>query len=415
MLKQRLTRRSIIQRTAVGIGASVLLAACAQTPASPTAPAAAQPAPAQPAAAPPAAVAPTAAATAVATPTAAAPSAASTAAPTQAATPTAATNATSDPKAVIAKLDRSGWPKTFTMGFFGGDDPTQVLENSEPLAQFLSGLLEIEFKAITGTSYSAVIEALRAGHADSMEVGPFSYILAVQEAKAEAIVADVSAPDPKDPKYDPTAKPYYYSLVITKKGHGISSLADLKGKTFSFVDPASTSGHLMPTALLVKNGIDPDKDLKTIYAGSHPTSVLAVWNGKVDAGATYDGNLYNIIHQGQAEGCWFPDNVISKARTPDEIKQVADGCAKDKIIILAQSPAIPNTPFAVRSNLPETLKQGLRVALLDVKNHPELVAKYGQWYVDPSAELGLKTLDAFYDSLRDAAKILNLDLKKLSG
>src|SRR5262249_34907624 len=115
------------------------------------------------------------------------------------------------------------------------------------------------------------------------------------------------------------------------------------------------------------------------------------------------------------DGCWFPDGVVSKERTPDEITQVASSCANGKIIVLAESAAIPNTPFAVRSNLPDTLKQGLRAALLDVKNHPDLIKTVGEWYVDPTQDLGLKTLDSFYDPLRDVAKVLNLDLKKVGG
>jgi len=38
----------------------------------------------------------------------------------------------------------------------------------------------------------------------------------------------------------------------------------LKERTFAFVDPASTSGHLFPRAFLKKNGIDPEKDFKSM-------------------------------------------------------------------------------------------------------------------------------------------------------
>ena len=36
------------------------------------------------------------------------------------------------------------------------------------------------------------------------------------------------------------------------------------------------------------------------------------------------------------------------------------------------------------------------------------------WYVDPSADLGLESLDQYYNSLRDIAKLLDLDLKELA-
>jgi len=318
------------------------------------------------------------------------------------AAPTAA--ATADPKA--------GWPTKFIIGFFAGDDPSKVLNPYEALRVYLENKLGIKVELVTGTSYSAVIEAMRVKKADAMEVGPFSYTLAVQEAQAEALVVSING-NSKDPKYDATIAPFYYSVIFTKKGSDIASLNDLKGKNFTFVDPASTSGHLMPKTLLLKNNIDPDKDMKTVFAGSHPSSVLAVWNDKVPAGATYEQNLYDLNTQGQVKLCYFKDNALFKSRTAAEIKSVYDECPKGNLAIIAYSDPIPSTPFAVRSDLPASFKAELKAALLDVKNRPEIIAKINEWYVDPTQEFKLKHLDNFYDVLRDAAKLLDLDLKKM--
>ena len=43
------------------------------------------------------------------------------------------------------------------------------------------------------------------------------------------------------------------------KSSGVKTLADVKGRSFAYADPASTSGHLFPAFGLSKNGIDPDK------------------------------------------------------------------------------------------------------------------------------------------------------------
>ena len=65
-------------------------------------------------------------------------------------------------------------------------------------------------------------------------------------------------------------------------------MADLKGKTFCFVDPNSTSGYIIPRIILKANGIDPDKDFKaTQNAGSHDNVGIAVYKGDCDAGVTY--------------------------------------------------------------------------------------------------------------------------------
>ena len=67
--------------------------------------------------------------------------------------------------------------------------------------------------------------------------------------------------------YDPRLRPEYNGIIIVKKGSGIRSLADLRGRTLNFGDPAGTSDHLVPKTELIKAGIVPDKDVKTRFAG----------------------------------------------------------------------------------------------------------------------------------------------------
>jgi phosphonate transport system substrate-binding protein len=203
-------------------------------------------------------------------------------------------------------------------------------------------------------------------------------------------------------------------VIFTKKGSGIESLEDLRGVDFAFVDPASTSGHLAPKTALIKAGINPDEEMNTIFAGSHPSAVLAVWNDQVPAGATYVGNLFNLIKEGQVEACFFEDNEPAKPRTPEEIQALYDSCPEGNLVILLYSDPIPNTPFAVRQNLPDSFKAAVKEILLSVKDNPELVAEMGSWYVDPSEEMGLEHLDQFYNSLRDIAQLLDLDLSELN-
>src|SRR5262249_28737964 len=105
---------------------------------------------------------------------------------------------------------------------------------------------------------------------------------------------------------------------------------------------------------------------------------------------------------------------IDKVRTPAEIKAVFDACPNGKLVALAQTDPIPNTPFAVRQNLPESFKAAVKKALLDIKDQPEMIAKTGSWFIDPTQDLKLNSLDQFYNSLRDIAKLLNLDLKELN-
>src|SRR6185503_20071592 len=81
---------------------------------------------------------------------------------------------------------------------------------------------------------------------------------------------------------------FYKGQFIANTTSGIKSLADLKGKTFCFVDPNSTSGYIVPRIVLKANGIDPDTDFKaTQNAGSHNNVAIAVYKGDCDAGVTF--------------------------------------------------------------------------------------------------------------------------------
>ncbi len=96
------------------------------------------------------------------------------------------------------------------------------------------------------------------------------------------------------------------------------------------------------------------------------------------------------------------------------MKAYYDGCPDGTIVSLAQTDPIPNTPFAVRQDLPETLKAEIKAALLTTKDNPEFITARKAWYVDPAPELKLKSLDKFYNPLRELAKLLNLNLKELA-
>lgn len=334
---------------------------------------------------------------------------------TATATSLVATSAATTAPTMAATYDRTGWPTQFIVGIFGGEQPEAAIGQEQPLIDYLQSRLGIKIIAVTGTSYTAVIEAMAAGKADAFEVGPFSYLFAVQEAGAEA-VAVLDNPAKAGGDYDPNLKPYYFSVILTKKGSGIKAVADIKGHSFSFVDPASTSGHLMPAQLLLSAGLNPDTDIKAIYAGSHPSSLLAIWNGKVDAGATFEQNWTDATNSGTVDSCVWPDGKINQVRTQAEIDALYASCPDGKLVPIAISDPIPNTPFAVKSTYPASFKQAIKDALLAIKNDPAFAKKLGRWYVDPTTDPSLKldNVDAFYNPLRNVAKILKLDLKALA-
>lgn len=319
-------------------------------------------------------------------------------------------------------VDRTGWPETFIIGVYPGDNVEEALAAVEPLRIYMEETLGVRTVLITGTSYNAVIEAMAAGRADAMEVGPFSYVLAADVAGAEAIAVANYATE-----VNPNEVPGYYSLMFTKKGSGITSIDDLAGRSFAFTDPASTSGYLVPATdiLLDQEFTDPaqiEEFANVSFAGNHPTAVLSVWNDSVDAAATFDGNLAVQVEEAGVALCGYEDKGIDgpataeefpylEAMTQDEIMAIYEACPEGSLVVFHQSPLIPETPFAIKASLPESFKTAVTDALLAISENQDLVNELERYYVDPTEEAGVENIDALYNSLRDIATLLNINLR----
>jgi phosphonate transport system substrate-binding protein len=167
--------------------------------------------------------------------------------------------------------------KALRVGFVPAEDAQQVMQNAQPLVDILRKELGMEIEPFVATDYTGIVEALRVHKLDVAFLAPASYVLAKNEANIKVIL-----------KSERKGIPFYYAAIITRADSGIKSLDDLRGKTFAFGDTLSTTGHVFPRKMLKERGIDPTRDLKQIlYSGGHDATVLAVLNGKVDAGATY--------------------------------------------------------------------------------------------------------------------------------
>jgi phosphonate transport system substrate-binding protein len=280
----------------------------------------------------------------------------------QAATTTTGNNTTANNKPKISLSE-------LRIGFIPAENATKVIDETQPFIKAMEKELGIPVKLSVSPNYTGTIEALSSGKIDVAWFGPFSYVLAANKYNAEAFALQL-LPDGSD---------HYYSYIITTPKTGIKTLSDLKGRTFTFVDPASTSGNLIPRYTLLKNGLDPDKDVKATFAGGHDASLLAVASGKADAGAVASDIYAKLLSQGKFK--------------------------EGELTIVAKSDPIPNSPIAYRKELSQGDKDIIKQVFINMKDSAALKA------VNASAFKA--TSDSTYDGLRDVAKTLNLDLSKL--
>jgi phosphonate transport system substrate-binding protein len=179
----------------------------------------------------------------------------------------------------------------------------------------------------------------------------------------------------------------------------IQTLADIKGKTFSFVDPASTSGYLVPSyTLLTKANLMNNRDFKSIFAGSHPASYQAIVNKKVDAGAVAS----DVFGQGIAQG------------TID----------KNKVRIIDTSFDIIGSPMGIRADIAQPDQDVLLQTFLSINDQPKdsaLIRNFVLSSPDGKGGFGVGTVklvkgdDHAFDDLRKIPAALGLDITKLGG
>jgi len=169
-------------------------------------------------------------------------------------------------------------------------DPEKLQRLYGSLADYLSKSLgvKVEYKPVT--DYKAVVTAFKVGDLDLVWFGGLTGVQArLQVPDARAILQrDI------DEKFR--------SVFIANAASGIKSLADLKGRTFTFGSESSTSGRLMPQYFLEKAGIQLS-DFKGApgFSGSHDKTIELVTAGSFEAGAVNEQVWKKRVEKGTIE------------------------------------------------------------------------------------------------------------------
>ena len=286
------------------------------------------------------------------------------------------------------------------MAFVPSLDAETVLASGRTIARMLEVATGYSIEATVPTSYAATIEALCAGRVHIAWFAPTAYVLGNARCGAEVGLISVRA-----------KLPYFGSQLLVSASLPAKSVADLKGKRFAFGDPASTSSYIWPAVYIKKKGFDPNTFFsQTTFAGSHDRVVIAIYQGSVDAGAT------------------FGDTFGSDARER-VIRQFPD--VKDKVKILEYvgpptMPYIPSDTISFRKELSADVKQKIIQMMLRIAQtapgkeavfalyqhegyatYEDLITTYK---VDPRL---VTSLDAFFNPIREAVKLLGIDLTKI--
>jgi phosphonate transport system substrate-binding protein len=267
-------------------------------------------------------------------------------------------------------------PQKLILGMVPSREIGRMMENLGPLSSMLTSRIGIPVEPFVATNFTGLIEAMGTGRADIGIFGPFALVLAEERHKVRIVAKSIR-------RSRGSFVTSYRAAINVRVDSPFKTLADLKGKRFAFVDPASASGYLFPYIMLTDAGFNPERDLRTIFAGSHDAAIVAVYKKDVDASSSHDNAIAD-----------------AKRELPD-VEQV--------VKVLAFSSPIPNDGVAVRRGLSDELVTKIQDAFVDLGKNPDGVRLLDSLYnvvgyaKSDGSEFGI--IRKTYQIMRDKIKI----------
>ena len=254
-----------------------------------------------------------------------------------------------------AGIERLVWGLTPFVSAKGVD------EQYRPTISIVAEQLGVPIEIRTGTDYHDVETMLLQGKVDIALMSPYAYVRAKAESPDIRVFATHIAKGTES----------YGAYILTREDSPIRTLGELRGKSFGFVDPRSSSGWLFPISRMLDDDLDPIQGVKGRFYGSHQRVIRAIANGEVSAGATYDGAL--------ADG---------RGRIP----------GANNLRVLARTERIPYDAYVLRAGFPQKAVLGIQKALSTVSTRDAR----GRDALAPLVDINgfIRADDAHYRSVR---------------
>lgn len=240
-----------------------------------------------------------------------------------------------------------------------------MLRTHRPLAAYLGGQLHVPVELEVADSYGDALQRFRRGEYDVVELSPLSYARLNTARDVDCVAQSISDGSETGSGY-----------IVVRDDSPVQSIADLKGKRLGLVDPMSTSGGLFPRKVFRDQGLDVRRDFASVeYLGNHEAVLLAVLDGGVDVGATYQGSFGAL---------WR-----SRAINPLSFR------------VIAKTPRVPRDIYCVRPGLPKEVAEAFGEALLGISTRD----REGRQVLSPLNLNGfVPPKDEAYDGVRSIAK-----------
>jgi len=229
------------------------------------------------------------------------------------------------------------------------DDPVKNLPRLQILAGYLAKRLShlgiTEGRALIASSNEEMVRLLQRGEGNLLSETVMSAQYFERHGAAELMLHEWKK-----------GAGYYKSLLIVRKNGEIGSIEDLAGRTVAFEDAGSTSGFLVPFAMLREREMrmmrlsgPREKPVanQVGYVFAHAEINIAAWiaRGLLDAGAISDKD--------------FNDNE----RIPPPVRE--------ELEVLVESPPILRSVLLVNGRLDAEMKAAIKRILLEADDDEE--------------------------------------------
>lgn len=145
----------------------------------------------------------------------------------------------------------------------------------------------------------------------------------------------------------------YHTLFVTRTDSEIRSLDDLRGKVVAFDDPQSSSGHLLPRAMLLERGY------RLVEVG-HPAASVPP-----DAiGYVFSMDDVNTMF-------WVDHGRVAAGVTSPDFLRLYQKKRKDSLRVIARSVDIPRQVVAYRADLDRDVVAELERVLMAMEASEE--------------------------------------------
>ena len=163
------------------------------------------------------------------------------------------------------------------------------LREFRPLLDYLEERVGRRIELTVAANYRELSDKLLNGEVHVAMLPALQYVLARSSNPALRVLVSMV--------HDGTRS--YQGYIIARDKDIFTSLAQLQGHKFCYVDTGSTSGYLLARFHFREKGLDPDQIFSSTHmSGNHIKVMRDVLSGRCDAGAIYSGALLSADRLG---------------------------------------------------------------------------------------------------------------------